>query len=756
MPQSIPSAFSTAAMEKALDRSKLTRKQVMVSRGGKVYQATRWVKPEQPAPKEDKPQKPTVYRDALGGLEYRAFISRIGDKLVFSTTSDAPQKTWPVGTKPEDIASEMDRGGWDAVISQDMRGFPKIILEHRQTKKMSSDEEEHHIQKWRGAKEVYIRFGDIPESGQSTDWSSGRKEKGVSVFRGKILPNGEILPLPGTNQELGSLLTMNDRPLYVIEGEEVGTGADGEPVLANAKQYKPKDAAKRLYKPEVEKQVDEIRKQYENTDKWMKAPNGQPTKLNEQQWLQVRTPAFKKWFEDWENDPDNASKVVDENGEPLVVYHGSPDLRELKKQDTFMSQRERFGMGKETHVHWFTPSMGSAKTYADPHRAFDYQNAEEGVVTVYLKIENPLIVDAEGQAWRDAQRRGKTSDVIMEAMNTGHDGLIIRNVKDEYNNGPKTKPSDTYAVFSPEQIKSVDNEGSWSAKDRRIHKSLTWSGWKLQGRMNIHGMDISIENRKGSTRRGKDKDGHAWKTKMHADYGYIRGTVGRDKDHVDCYVGPNRESTRVFIVHQNDPTTGKYDEDKVMLGFNTPKEAKELYLKQYDRPGFFGSMDETDIDTFKEKAFSDNAKGRKIVAKAFPTAGYQANIEKETEGNSNFRRVLFTGPYSQLVVMNLKPGEDIGIETHERLDQFIRIEAGEGTSIIDGKERELKPGDGLIIPAGSAHNIIATTTLKLYAVYTKPEHPDKLIVKAKPKRLVVPALIRKRIGTNNQAGGHVV
>lgn len=132
-----------------------------------------------------------------------------------------------------------------------------------------------------------------------------------------------------------------------------------------------------------------------------------------------------------------------------------------------------------------------------------------------------------------------------------------------------------------------------------------------------------------------------------------------------------------------------------------------------------------------------------------PAAGYQSNIEQETEGNTNFRRVLFTGPYSQLVVMNLKPGEDIGMETHERLDQFIRIEAGEGTSIIDGKERELKPGDGLVIPAGSAHNIIATTTLKLYAVYTKPEHPDKLIVKAKTKRLVVPALKRKRIGTNN-------
>jgi len=74
---------------------------------------------------------------------------------------------------------------------------------------------------------------------------------------------------------------------------------------------------------EAERQMAEVRKQYEGTDQWMKAPNGKKTNLNERQWLQVRTPNFKKWFGDWENDPKNASKVVDENGEPMVVYHGT-------------------------------------------------------------------------------------------------------------------------------------------------------------------------------------------------------------------------------------------------------------------------------------------------------------------------------------------------------------------------------------------------------------------------------------------------
>ncbi|MCQ2604550.1 MAG: hypothetical protein MJ215_05870 [Spirochaetia bacterium] len=137
-----------------------------------------------------------------------------------------------------------------------------------------------------------------------------------------------------------------------------------------------------------------------------------------------------------------------------------------------------------------------------------------------------------------------------------------------------------------------------------IEKSLTWSGHKLQGRTDFAGMKISIENKKGSYRSGIDKDGHEWKTLMHYDYGYIRGTVGTDKDHVDCYLGPDKTSMRVYVIHQNDPVTGKYDEDKCMLGFSTAEDAKKAYMRQYDRPGFFGSMEMMDIETFKKRIFS--------------------------------------------------------------------------------------------------------------------------------------------------------
>jgi hypothetical protein len=145
-----------------------------------------------------------------------------------------------------------------------------------------------------------------------------------------------------------------------------------------------------------------------------------------------------------------------------------------------------------------------------------------------------------------------------------------------------------------------------------LKKSLTYSGYPLQDRAKVHGMDISIENEKGSTRSGTDKDGHEWHTKMNYDYGYIRGTVGVDKDHLDAYIGPNPESEMVYIVNQNDPVTGNFDEQKVMLGFNSEEGAKAAYLKQYDRPGFFGNIVKMDIDTFKEKAFDVRNKGRPL------------------------------------------------------------------------------------------------------------------------------------------------
>ena len=101
------------------------------------------------------------------------------------------------------------------------------------------------------------------------------------------------------------------------------------------------------------------------------------------------------------------------------------------------------------------------------------------------------------------------------------------------------------------------------------------------------------------------------------------------------------------------------------------------------------------------------------------------NIEKLTLENSNFRKVLFTAEHSQLVVMAIQPGEDIGEEIHQ-LDQFIRIEQGKAKAILDGVENDLEADYAVIIPAGTKHNIlnVGDAPLKLYSIYSPPEHLD--------------------------------
>ena len=108
-------------------------------------------------------------------------------------------------------------------------------------------------------------------------------------------------------------------------------------------------------------------------------------------------------------------------------------------------------------------------------------------------------------------------------------------------------------------------------------------------------------------------------------------------------------------------------------------------------------------------------------------AGYVTNIENDTLENKDYRRVLYTGRNMQLVLMTLQPGEEIGLETHDEHDQFIRVEAGTGTAILNGKKHGLSDGVAVVIPAGVEHNVINTSKkelLRLYTLYGPPEHPD--------------------------------
>jgi len=110
--------------------------------------------------------------------------------------------------------------------------------------------------------------------------------------------------------------------------------------------------------------------------------------------------------------------------------------------------------------------------------------------------------------------------------------------------------------------------------------------------------------------------------------------------------------------------------------------------------------------------------------------GYAINIERETLENENFRKVLYTSKHSQLVLMTLKPKEEIGMEVHPDNDQFFRIEKGEGKCIIDGNEYELSDGVAIVVPVGAQHNVINTSDteeLKLYTIYSPAHHKDGIV-----------------------------
>ena len=127
--------------------------------------------------------------------------------------------------------------------------------------------------------------------------------------------------------------------------------------------------------------------------------------------------------------------------------------------------------------------------------------------------------------------------------------------------------------------------------------------------------------------------------------------------------------------------------------------------------------------------------GRKIINKILYNIymkGFVINIEKASKENNNFRKVLYTAKNSQLVVMSLKPGQDIGEEVHG-LDQFIRVEAGEGTAVLNGVEHKIEDGSAVVIPAGTKHNIINGDNgeMKLYTIYSPPNHQDGTIHETK-------------------------
>ena len=192
---------------------------------------------------------------------------------------------------------------------------------------------------------------------------------------------------------------------------------------------------------------------------YMKAPDGSPTSLNEKQWAQVRTKAFKEWFGDWENAPETASKVVGSNGEPLVVYHGS--------QESFY-EFNRWTDGFINSGHFFSPDKMNASGYG------------RNVYDVYLNLRNPLKIDAQGANFSSIEYSGKkmaASDLGNLAEMEGYDGVVISDVLDSADMGIENVCTVDYISFAPDQIKSASqNTGSFLAFKSDIRFREVWHG----------------------------------------------------------------------------------------------------------------------------------------------------------------------------------------------------------------------------------------------------------------------------------------
>lgn len=152
------------------------------------------------------------------------------------------------------------------------------------------------------------------------------------------------------------------------------------------------------------------------------------------------------------------------------------------------------------------------------------------------------------------------------------------------------------------------DQGRWRREMNMLYKT---ANRPLQGRLNFQGLEISIENRKGGVRKGVGPNGNEWRTKMKHPYGYIRRTIGADEEHIDCFVGGDKDSQAVYVVHIKNPETGKYDEDKVMLGFSSKEEAEKVFRQHYDDPEKFHlSTTMMTMDAFRKKISGDFEKGK--------------------------------------------------------------------------------------------------------------------------------------------------
>lgn len=344
-------------------------------------------------------------------------------------------------------------------------------------------------------------------------------------------------------------------------------------------------------------EFDAVREQYKNTSQWLKAPNGEKSYLNENQWIQVRTPSFKKWFGDWEGDPGNSSKVIDINGEPKVVYHNtSAEFTEFKK-------------GEKTGL------SGIGIYFAE------YPLGQHGSnrMDVFLNIRNPITRQTEQEGMRVTDLYGASLQMIPDVFEKfpEFDGIINRSEIVVKNPNQIKSATSNNGIFNESSNNILDSLTNLNEIDKKAHNAATSplnnepeptdnqkkeNNYKT-GDFKLLGLNICIENPEGSLRAGIDENGDSWSNKLTAHYGYIDGTKGLDDDEIDCFVKPGTDESfdgHIYIIDQLNEDD-ELDEHKVIIGAENRNEAKQIYLSNYSKDwNGFGQIRAFTQDDFME------------------------------------------------------------------------------------------------------------------------------------------------------------
>ena len=269
----------------------------------------------------------------------------------------------------------------------------------------------------------------------------------------------------------------------------------------------------------------------------------------------------------------------------------------------------------------------NTEEYDDPEAWIKYINS----VKDRKEISFPDFLRATKSEWTDNSNTKLKFTINGKFIGETESDLNYKDIKEWYKKwvSGETNFETTTEPTVDQQIQSQDINTTPTEAQKE-------AGNYKKAHVVIQDMDITIENPKGSTRSGVDEDGKAWEHEMNSHYGYFKGTVGRDGDHVDTFIGNNPEGKQIFVIDQIQPKTGKFDESKVMLGFDSPEQAKAAYLENYDKDwkGFY-AITEVGVDDFKTWLY-DGKKQHKPFAeyKDTPEAIEKAE-QKGTKENSS-------------------------------------------------------------------------------------------------------------------------